>query len=567
MADLGSGEPDPRGLAFADPEQTNGTASPQQPQVDASQTPIEHPVDLSDQEPFQTSIDSNGGTISDSGVGSAVDKEPDQTADATAAQDPAAQQAQPPPPSFTSIVLSRHNADITFGEALWEKLDGIRDKGAHGVKRPRTLSSLHSTAGAVRPLIHIACSSSADQHLPRRFHTAGAVCLLYSAHANRAQAHRLAAHTLLALLQPSPPGERARHGPTPHSHLRCTRAAQVCRAVAAFLHERADVEEAFGKALLKAVKNASAALGGWAPRLCGGDGWGGVLAALRSIGKQHVGLGICVRQNLSRVLEVFTATQAQEVQRLGDQASCVVKEMEVSAAALSAATWGGRGGGAAVSVGQSGGSLRHWRLLRCGAYCVFTHASSLCDNRSFVLAHCVTKRAHSIAAAARAALRNPQRRAATDARLGTAHWQECTPLHCDNRALWASARCAIILSPLLHVPAPAHVVHSNAQYNMPPPPRSAGAAGALLQDQERIREGVHRRHACGGGAQQGAGGGGGGGRGCESGGGGGAHAAQRRRQGRVADAQQDAVQGGRGGDEDGHGQGAGVTLRYCAYAC
>lgn len=61
------------------------------------------------------------------------------------------------------------------------------------------------------------------------------------------------------------------------------------------------------QALIKAaerrvVKPQNSALGvGWAPSLMQ-QGWAGVVSAVSSWGKQHVGWALCVDQNISKVL-------------------------------------------------------------------------------------------------------------------------------------------------------------------------------------------------------------------------------------------------------------------------
>jgi hypothetical protein len=104
---------------------------------------------------------------------------------------------------------------------------------------------------------------------------------------------------------------------------------KVCRAMASFTYDRAELDETYGKALLKAVRHGdSISSSAWAPKLLGSEGWGGLLAALSHIGNQHVGLGICCRSSIYKSLDSFAALQSSDAARLCDAAHSVAHEME-----------------------------------------------------------------------------------------------------------------------------------------------------------------------------------------------------------------------------------------------
>jgi hypothetical protein len=104
---------------------------------------------------------------------------------------------------------------------------------------------------------------------------------------------------------------------------------KVCRAMASFTYDRAELDETYGKALLKAVRHGdSISSSAWAPKLLGSEGWGGLLAALSHIGNQHVGLGICCRSSIYKSLDSFAALQNSDAARLCDAAHSVAHEME-----------------------------------------------------------------------------------------------------------------------------------------------------------------------------------------------------------------------------------------------
>jgi hypothetical protein len=104
---------------------------------------------------------------------------------------------------------------------------------------------------------------------------------------------------------------------------------KICRAMASFTYDRAELDEAYGRALLKAVRHGdSLSSSAWAPKLLGSEGWGGLLAALSHIGNQHVGLGICCRSSIYKSLDSFAALQSSDAARLCDAAHSVAHEME-----------------------------------------------------------------------------------------------------------------------------------------------------------------------------------------------------------------------------------------------
>ncbi|CAM9988107.1 unnamed protein product, partial [Discosporangium mesarthrocarpum] len=122
-----------------------------------------------------------------------------------------------------------------------------------------------------------------------------------------------------------------------------THGVKTCKAMSIFLDERATLDKSYGKALVKAVEKfqdlQQHQVGGvwgqavietptWAPVFVE-EGWLGLLAAVKSWGKQHVGWALCIMHNISKTLSEYAERHQGHVERLWMEAQELMGELEV----------------------------------------------------------------------------------------------------------------------------------------------------------------------------------------------------------------------------------------------